>query len=670
MNAGPEQRQVIDLVSDDEDDLSRYGDDRSYEVDALPEFELGGPETEEDWEERNWGGLGVEGAARLGPLEQDYERDFIDFGPNDFDQPDLAPAVNNHRLANAAPNNLMNVEADIAESELVTVAVCLQMVLDILPDISVDHVLALIADQTQDNTRTSEACQRIVTQLLDGEAYPKEEEEASRKRKRQRSFSEFEEDDGEGRPHSYMNDVGGQLADRDCRLTRRNPHQETDVILFQQIYLQDHLLRNKYSYNEFVYVPVRHINLVIKQQKTLYKAYGVIDQQLREYDQYDRNKEPFRKVHSARTKRNIEASLIQRGSQVPKELQAAKKKSDEAAVKRRKAEDALREEENNIREAVLAGEMTECQCCFDEFPLNRMVGCGGATMHFLCRECVKNYVESEIGSSRCRPICFADSKCGGNFTRQQLQDCLTDTTFDRLEHMQQMQDLEGAGLDLDECPFCDFKQICPSVDEDKEFRCLNPKCRKTSCRLCQKETHIPLTCEEVKKNEKLTVRHDVEEAMSAALIRNCNKCKKPFIKQDGCNKMLCPQCGNSQCYVCSKDIKDYNHFSDHNVGRGGCQLHDNVEDRHEQEVKKAADEALAKAKAENPELSEADLMIQVSDRVKQSEQQRLGRAQEAVRAFPYHMVGGALINRAPLAAPAPAAAAAAHPQYPLRTSNG
>ncbi|KAL5409442.1 hypothetical protein PMIN04_011039 [Paraphaeosphaeria minitans] len=341
-------------------------------------------------------------------------------------------------------------------------------------------------------------------------------------------------------------------------------------------------------------------------------------------------------------------------------------KSEEAAVKRRRAEDASRAEEENMKEAVLTGEMTECQCCFDEFPLNRMVGCGGAIMHFLCRECVKNYVESEIGSSRCRPICFAESRCGGNFTRQQLQDCLTNTTFDRLEHMQQMQDLEGAGLDLDECPFCDFKQECPPVDEDKEFRCLNPKCRKTSCRLCQKETHVPLTCGESKKNEKLTFRHDVEEAMSAALIRNCNKCKNPFIKQDGCNKMSCPQCGNSQCYVCSKDIKDYNHFSDHSASEGGCQLHDNVEDRHEQEVKKAADEALAKALAENPGLSDADLMIHISDRVKQAEQRRFGRAQEAVQAFPYYMMGGALRNRAPPAAPAPAAAAA----LPQNNRNG
>ena len=38
--------------------------------------------------------------------------------------------------------------------------------------------------------------------------------------------------------------------------------------------------------------------------------------------------------------------------------------------------------------------------------------------------------------------------------------------------------------------------------------------------------------------------------------------------------------------------------------RTGCPLHDNIEQRHEEEVKKAADEAMAKVKAENPGVSD------------------------------------------------------------------
>jgi TRIAD3 protein (E3 ubiquitin-protein ligase RNF216) len=58
-----------------------------------------------------------------------------------------------------------------------------------------------------------------------------------------------------------------------------------------------------------------------------------------------------------------------------------------------------------------------------------------------------------------------------------------------------------------------------------------------------------------------------------------------------------------------------------------CPLHDDVEARHEQEVKKAADATMAKVKADNPGLSDTDLMIEVSDRVK-----RGGAAQRAQHA--------------------------------------
>jgi TRIAD3 protein (E3 ubiquitin-protein ligase RNF216) len=89
-------------------------------------------------------------------------------------------------------------------------------------------------------------------------------------------------------------------------------------------------------------------------------------------------------------------------------------------------------------------------------------------------------------------------------------------------------------------------------------------------------------------------------------------------------------------YVCSKNIVDYEHFGAIDSGR--CPLHEDVENRHSQEVQKAADEAMAKVRAENPGVSDADLMIQVSDQVKRAEDARKGRARAEVNAFPYHMV--------------------------------
>lgn len=64
---------------------------------------------------------------------------------------------------------------------------------------------------------------------------------------------------------------------------------------------------------------------------------------------------------------------------------------------------------------------------------------------------------------------------------------------------------------------------------------------------------------------------------------------------------------------------------------------------------------MAKVKAENPDLSDADLMVQVSNRVKQAELARRGQAVERQNAFPYHMVGDRIAPRPgiPGAAPPP-----------------
>jgi TRIAD3 protein (E3 ubiquitin-protein ligase RNF216) len=213
----------------------------------------------------------------------------------------------------------------------------------------------------------------------------------------------------------------------------------------------------------------------------------------------------------------------------------------------------------NLQNAQSNDQMGECACCFDDVPLNRMISCNGTIAHSYCLQCPKRQIETQMGLSNCRPKCFGVNNCEGTFTRKDLQEVLSDQTFDRLEHMQQLEDLAAAGLDfLSECPFCDFKMECPPVEVDKEFRCQNKKCGKTSCRLCEKETHIPLSCKEADKDGQITLRHIVEEAMSAALIRQCNRCKHPFVKDHGCNKMTCSHCRNVQWSVDSCAIAQLN----------------------------------------------------------------------------------------------------------------
>ena len=82
-------------------------------------------------------------------------------------------------------------------------------------------------------------------------------------------------------------------------------------------------------------------------------------------------------------------------------------------------------------------------------------------------------------------------------------------------------------------------------------------------------------------------KHYVDEAMTRAVLRTCNKCGLQVVQGDGCNKMKCSVCNNLQCFYCSKDINDskYNHFNkSSDATRQSCPLYDEVLGRQQKEA--------------------------------------------------------------------------------------
>lgn len=106
----------------------------------------------------------------------------------------------------------------------------------------------------------------------------------------------------------------------------------------------------------------------------------------------------------------------------------------------------------------------------------------------------------------------------------------------------------------------------------------------------------------MEEDKHLNARHTVEEAMTAALMRNCPKCNKAFIKEMGCNKMTCPDCRTISCYTCREVIRGYDHFSNGNK----CNLWDSQDGtagpdrRHEAEVATAREKALEQYRKDHP----------------------------------------------------------------------
>ena len=265
-----------------------------------------------------------------------------------------------------------------------------------------------------------------------------------------------------------------------------------------------------------------------------------------------------------------------------------------------------------------SGDMVECQCCFTDTPTPKSTYCNGDDTHFFCLECARSNAKSQIELSRYTLTCMDGSGCKAEFARDQKRRFLDTKTINLLERLQQQAELRKADLtNLEKCPFCDYAAICPPVEIDREFRCCMPECERVSCRLCKLDSHIPLTCEEYRKENGLSERHTLEEAMTKALIRPCPKCNVPILKDGGCNKLVCTQCRCCVCDYCGKDItkSGYSHFAG-NGGRGqGCPPSDDTDRRNATRVNEAEKEAMAKIRLENPSLSEDDLRIKFSKEV-------------------------------------------------------
>ncbi|PYH91728.1 hypothetical protein BO71DRAFT_43134 [Aspergillus ellipticus CBS 707.79] len=360
---------------------------------------------------------------------------------------------------------------------------------------------------------------------------------------------------------------------------------------------------------EFLWMPVNHIRQIVNDKKELYAAYLTLYTQANEPDkQYAKLKRERQATAASPPTRNNEKTSTMEN--LKKELAASKKEAHIQADVSQKQKEEQEAELQNEEEHTRTGNLVECQCCYSDVPANRSLPCEGVEVHFFCYTCIRKSAETQIGLMKYQLQCFDTSGCQAKFSRTRLEKALGPNLMKKIDSLQQQDEIQQAGLEgLEDCPFCEFKAICPPVEEDREFRCSNPTCEQISCRICHQESHIPKTCEEARKERGLPERHLVEEAMSEALIRTCPKCNVKIVKEFGCNKMICSKCSCAMCYVCKKNItrEQYNHF-----GRPPtfCRTHDEAaENRSQDEIEHAQKTAIESLLAQNPELTEEELRV-------------------------------------------------------------
>ncbi|MCJ1245416.1 hypothetical protein MMC30_002620 [Trapelia coarctata] len=485
----------------------------------------------------------------------------------------------------------------------------LSKLLEVFPDHCRDGLKKLydsrFTDGESPKSRTSveEFAVEVILQIVHADKYPKE---TDRRRNLKRKRAESDNEDEGAR---YM--VPGRQKAAPFEILEARKVLEAD----------------------FVSVPLKFIDQQLKQHGNLYPAYLAIQQAEQAYDSnnirlYQRLYKPRKSIAAS----DMSGAMPMRYGmdEFIKELSAARAKREKDEAKLKKKLDEERADAALEKECRETGNMIECQCCFTNTPVPKATHCKDG--HFFCLECVLNLAKSRIELSRYDVICMDASGCKAEFSREERSRFLDSKLLAVLERLQQQTELREANLeDLESCPFCNYAEIYPPVQFDKEFRCRMPDCEAISCRLCKSKTHLPKTCAENKKEQGISERHIVEEAMTKALLKICPKCKVPILKDGGCNKLVCSQCRCYVCDFCGKDItkESYGHF-DPNNGQSAatskkCPTTDADYIRNKERIEKAEKEAMAKIRAENPDLSEDDLKVKFSTSV--SNETNQGRLQ-------------------------------------------
>ncbi|KAL9938848.1 hypothetical protein V8E36_002567 [Tilletia maclaganii] len=251
-------------------------------------------------------------------------------------------------------------------------------------------------------------------------------------------------------------------------------------------------------------------------------------------------------------------------------------------------------EEDAIPDIPLSGPSgIECPvCCEDDVEWAELIQCPEG--HLFCKECCKRQAENLLGVRNCNFKCMDFEGCDFLFSDREVKKFLSEKSFELYENIKQEIEVNQAGIEsLESCPFCPYSVDMGDVPDETLFRCENEACRKVSCRACKDPDHSPKTCAEHAHSKIADPQRRGEEALSAALMRFCPKCKAAIVKDaaaGGCNKMRC-NCGALMCYVCRKDItrEGYDHF-DRQPGtaviskQGACKLWEDTRERHRKEL--------------------------------------------------------------------------------------
>jgi hypothetical protein len=246
--------------------------------------------------------------------------------------------------------------------------------------------------------------------------------------------------------------------------------------------------------------------------------------------------------------------------------------------------------------------ITNCKVCCDSVTNNsELIRCSKVTSsneHLVCKTCVLGHIDSlitdSIGSYSC--MFNKSDKCGGEYSISDINTVINNPEkqekWDELINISEIHKMASICDDYVICPLC-CKWGCifetPAGFQGNVYIPCE-KCGERWCNLCKRKSHSHISCYKLEFNEEETIDKRIEiidrmiqELVTKALTHCCSTCGCSYIKEEGCNLMMCPKCESMSCYLCTmklyyKNNTKYWHFVGHELSDpdAQCALWNNI----------------------------------------------------------------------------------------------
>ena len=244
-----------------------------------------------------------------------------------------------------------------------------------------------------------------------------------------------------------------------------------------------------------------------------------------------------------------------------------------------------------VKEIDKLNAITKCKvCCDSVINNNELIRCCKANStneHLVCNTCLMTHINTLIADGIGSYTCMFNNsdKCGGEYKETEckkvisIHNPLKQTQWDELVNISIIFKMASICDDYVICPLC-CKWGCifempVGFQENIFIPC--SKCGDNWCNFCKRKSHVDRTCyqlefyndETIKKRIEV-IDHMLQEIITKALTHCCSTCGSVYIKEEGCNLMVCPKCDSMTCYLCNmklyyKNNTKYWHFVGHDL---------------------------------------------------------------------------------------------------------